>query len=95
METYRKRKGFMKNKLVMSFYKVAKPHQPVQYRNKVNPTPSSPAATSFLIDQTLATPPPKQKVSFDAVFGSVGDGDENVDMKAASYISYVKERFKL
>lgn len=77
---------------------------------KPSPQPShycSSKSTSFHKEQYLATPSSSMpKALFSAkptgLRGYNGDfhgpsdygGDENVDMKAASYISYVQERFK-
>ncbi|XP_043703832.1 uncharacterized protein LOC122653932 [Telopea speciosissima] len=97
-------------KLVMSLFKAAKPAiSIVQFSSKVvKPTPSS-ASLGFRVDQDLSIPPaPKQKVSFskrniatvrESFNGRInslngGEGDENVDSKAATYISCVQERFK-
>ncbi|KAL6325601.1 hypothetical protein AAG906_023446 [Vitis piasezkii] len=106
MEANRKRRGFMKGKLAMPFYRVAKPSSTVQYSSKVKPSQTSPLAPSvgFVVDQEYVIPQPKQKVAFiipaengrDSLFGTYGaGGDEGVDAKAANYISVVQERFKL
>ncbi|KAK6928556.1 hypothetical protein RJ641_007147 [Dillenia turbinata] len=107
----RKRRGFVKGKLMMPFYRSAKPSAAVPYTSstKVKPSQSSPttASVGYIVDQDFVIPRPKQKVSFilpenygcesdyhnDNPYGVVGD--ESVDMKAASYISCVQERFKL
>ncbi|CAN6572440.1 unnamed protein product [Malus baccata var. baccata] len=123
MESNRKRRGFMKGKL-MPFYRAAKPNSTtsMQYSSmamassKVKPSQAtpSPAYSGFMVhgqDYVIAAAQPKQKVSFivpsDATdhhtknslikqqFDHYGAGDESVDMKAASYISSVQERFKL
>ncbi|EEF47446.1 conserved hypothetical protein [Ricinus communis] len=57
---------------------------PVQHSSRVTPT----CSMDFPTGQSI------QKVSASCQLGSYG-GDENVDIKAASYISYVRERFKL
>ncbi|KAJ4729483.1 Dynein heavy chain 1, axonemal [Melia azedarach] len=111
MEANRKRRGFIKGKL-MPFYRVASKSSPtVQYSSKVKPNQSSPAAASvgYVIAQ------PKPKVSFIVPTHDNNNnnnnnnrdklsqleklygvvGDESVDSKAASYISSVQERFKL
>ncbi|KAG8365864.1 hypothetical protein BUALT_Bualt17G0016200 [Buddleja alternifolia] len=79
----------MKSKLIMSFYRAAKPSPAVQFTPAVvKPRPAS------LV----------KKVSFNHedgssdgyVHGSAGGGeDEHVDNKATSYIFHVKERLKL
>ncbi|XP_042478925.1 uncharacterized protein LOC122059918 [Macadamia integrifolia] len=105
MEANRKRKAFMKAKMVVAIYRAAKPSSnTVQYSSKVKPTPSS----SFVVDEdNFSIPAPKPKLS-DANSESFHDhsingymnnlygagGDENVDMRAASYISCVQERFR-
>ncbi|KAK9272944.1 hypothetical protein L1049_003323 [Liquidambar formosana] len=107
MEQNRKRRGW---KLVTSIYRPAKPSSTVQYSsNRVKPSQSSPSTASvgYLVDQDFVTSQPKPKVSFivpdngrnsygqiDNSFGASA-GDENVDLKAASYIATVQERFKL
>ncbi|KAJ4960587.1 hypothetical protein NE237_020497 [Protea cynaroides] len=107
MEANRKPRGFIKgNKLIMTFYRAAKPSSTVQFNsNKVKPTPST--SMRIRVDQDFSIPAPKQKVSLtppdsvrDSNRGQInslygGGGDENVDMKATSYISYVQERFRL
>ncbi|XVF13895.1 hypothetical protein REPUB_Repub09cG0008900 [Reevesia pubescens] len=110
MESNRKRRGFIKGKLT-PFYRAAKPAAAVmQYTTKVvKPNQASSTTTnsvSFRVHQDYMISQPKQ-VSFivpvdknsknlsqiDNFFG-VAD-DESVDMKAATYISSVQERFKL
>lgn len=128
MESNRKlRKGFMKTKLAMSFYRAAKPSPPMPYTTKPKPNnpnsatqirdtitpqpkqniaPSTASSVGFIVNQDQVTPQAKQKVSFvipdngrdsyqkfESPYG-VG-GDESVDLKAASYISCVQERFRL
>ena len=71
MESNRKRRGFMKGKL-MPFYRAAKPNSSttttttVQYTSKVKPSQSSPAAASvgFLVHQDYVIAQAKPKVSF-------------------------------
>ncbi|KAG5227960.1 hypothetical protein OIU76_017465 [Salix suchowensis] len=89
--------GFVRGKLVRSLFRVTKPaSKPVlQYSSKVSP--STCTHEDFPTRQSYyANPPSIQKVSTAKVrtFPDIG-GDENVDMKAATYISYVRERFKL
>ncbi|KAK3039083.1 hypothetical protein RJ639_028829 [Escallonia herrerae] len=141
MEANRKRKGFMKAKLVMSFYRATKPTStqlPYTTTGKVVkpsqsgansggfianphdhlvPQPKQKVALStssvgFIINQDQVTPqaPKQARVSFALPYDShnVGRdsygkfdnpygiaGDEGVDMKAATYISCVQERFRL
>lgn len=98
MEANRKRRGFLKGKL-MSFNRAApKPSSTVQYTSKVKPSQSSPSTASveFLFQ-------PKQKVSFivpaadssqyEKLYGVAAD--DAIDMKAGIFISSVQERFKL
>ncbi|EOY02838.1 hypothetical protein QQP08_014138 [Theobroma cacao] len=103
----RKRRGFIKGKLA-PFYRAAKPAAAaMQYTTKVMPNQTSTTASvSFRVHQDYMVSQPKQ-VSFilpadknrenlsqiDNFFGVAGD--ESVDIKAASYISSVQERFKL
>ncbi|XVE67675.1 hypothetical protein DITRI_Ditri09bG0007200 [Diplodiscus trichospermus] len=106
MESNRKRRGFIKEKLT-PFYRAAKPTPAMQYSTKVKPNQASSttASFSFRVHQDMV-PQPKQ-VSFivpadknrenlsqiENFFGVAGD--ESVDIKAATYISSVQERFKL
>ncbi|XP_041002320.1 uncharacterized protein LOC121248032 [Juglans microcarpa x Juglans regia] len=110
MEANRKRRGFIKGKL-MSFQRAAKPSSIVQYTSKAKPSQSSPSTASvgFLVHQDYVVSQPKQKVSFmvpadnsrDLISSQYYDSlygiaaDETVDTKAATYISSVQERFKL
>ncbi|CAL5368577.1 unnamed protein product [Camellia sinensis] len=110
METNSKREGLLKRKLMMSFYRAAKPaSSTVQYNSKVKPIPSASSAGSvgIIVSHNHVTPQSNQKVSFvppenhrdqsytkfENFYGVVED--EGVDMKAATYISYVQERFRL
>ncbi|GAV64258.1 hypothetical protein CFOL_v3_07776 [Cephalotus follicularis] len=104
MESNRKRRGFIKGKL-MPFYRTAKPT--VQFNSKVNPNQSYPSSSfGYMAPQDYVIAQPKPRVSFivpdnnrdklgnlDNPFGVAGD--ESVDLKAAIYISSVQERFKL
>ncbi|KAE8694413.1 hypothetical protein F3Y22_tig00110783pilonHSYRG00177 [Hibiscus syriacus] len=108
MESNWKRRGFIKSKLA-PFYRAAKPAVPaMQYTKSVKPNQDSAttASFSFRVHQDYKVSQPKQ-VSFfipsdkkqenlgqiDTFFGFAGD--EAVDIKAATYISSVQERFKL
>lgn len=105
MESNRKRRGFMKGKMMNPLYRAAKPSSAVQYSSKIKPSQSCPSTASvgFLVNQDYAfTPPKQQKVSFilpdnigqfDNPFGVAAD--DSIDLKAARYISDVRERFKL
>ncbi|XP_050383954.1 uncharacterized protein LOC126800606 [Argentina anserina] len=131
MESNRKRRGFMKGKLV-PFYRASKPssisttttnttskQSSMQYMmsSKVKPSQAYPLPSSvgFLVHNhkdyhviaTQAQAQPKQKITF--IVPPSHDrkqqqqqqvdhnlvGDDMVDMKAATYISSVQERFKL
>ncbi|KAI8028986.1 hypothetical protein LOK49_LG01G04219 [Camellia lanceoleosa] len=108
METNRKREGLLKRKLMMSFYRAAKPaSSTVQYDSKVKPIPSAGSVVGIIVSHNHVTPQSNQKVSFvplenhhdesytkfENFYGVVED--EGVDMKAATYIAYVQERFRL
>ncbi|KDP26830.1 hypothetical protein JCGZ_17988 [Jatropha curcas] len=104
MEASHKGKGFLRGKLakaksLLSSKKVSpSPFGPTgsmessaQYRSKVSPSPYTPYSVNFPISQTV------QKVSTSQQRRSFIDygEDENVDMKASTFISNVRERFKL
>ncbi|ONI19962.1 hypothetical protein PRUPE_3G308000 [Prunus persica] len=113
MESNRKRRGFMKGKL-MPFYRAAKPSTTsMQYSSKVKPSQASPNTAAYSVgfmDYVIAAQP-NQTVSFIVPaadhssqlkqqfdhkhYGAAAAGDESVDIKAATYISSVQERFKL
>lgn len=97
MESNRKRRGLIKAKLGLPFYKAAKPGSPaaVQYSTK-----AMDASVGYVVHQEYIITLPKPKISF--VIPEKGRdsfesayGDEAVDLKAANYISSVQERFKL
>ncbi|KAE8717113.1 hypothetical protein F3Y22_tig00110059pilonHSYRG00070 [Hibiscus syriacus] len=108
MESNRKRRGFIKSKLA-PFYRAAKPAVPAMlYTKSVKPNKASTttASFSFRVHQDYKVSKPKQVSVFipadkkqenlgqiDTFFGFAGD--EAVDIKAATYISSVQERFKL
>jgi len=108
MEKGHKRKSFIKS--IYQAAKPLVPSHRGSSKVKPSPQPShycSSKGTSFHTEQHLATPSSSMpKALFSAkptgLHGYNGDfhgpsdhrGDENVDMKAASYISYVRERFK-
>lgn len=92
MESNRKRRGFMKGKL-MPFYRAAKPsNSTVQYSTSkvVKPSQSSASVAFLHVQDCVVSAQPKQKVSF-----ILPETDDAVDMKAATYITSVQERFKL
>ncbi|KAH7515469.1 hypothetical protein FEM48_Zijuj10G0029700 [Ziziphus jujuba var. spinosa] len=101
---HKRRSGFMK-----SLYKAAKPGSQAWYSSKVKPNPTATNGSLGVkmqknfstISQTLSSAKPYGFVHSEAevhVYNhSHGDygGDENVDSKASTYISYVRERFKV
>ncbi|KAB2084757.1 hypothetical protein ERO13_A05G337200v2 [Gossypium hirsutum] len=107
MESNSKRRGFFKGKLT-PFYRAVKGVPTRQYSSKVKPNQgsSTSASISFRVHQDYMISQPKQ-ISYivpgdknrenlsqiDNFFGVTGD--ESVDIKAATYISSVQERFKL
>uniref|UniRef100_A0A6M2EMU1 Uncharacterized protein n=1 Tax=Populus davidiana TaxID=266767 RepID=A0A6M2EMU1_9ROSI len=88
------------NKMVKSLFRVTKPaSKQVQSSSRVSPSPctsNGSEADSPTRQSYYANPPSIHKVSTTKLRGvpDIG-GDENVDMKAATYISYVRERFML
>lgn len=106
MESNRKRKGFIKGKL-MPLYRVAKSSSNVPYGSKVlkpnQPSAATATASVGYVVQDYVVAQQKPKVSFMVQADKNREvsqfenlfGDEMVDDKAASYISSVKERFKL
>lgn len=111
MESNRKRRGFIKGKL-MPFHKAAPKSVPptVPYSNKVKPPSHS--STAYLVQQDYLQISQPKRVSF-MVPAIAADNtnrdmlsqvdmlfggaaaDESVDAKATTYISSVQERFKL
>ncbi|KAG8489714.1 hypothetical protein CXB51_017709 [Gossypium anomalum] len=107
MDSNRKGRGFIKGKLA-PLYRAVKPTTAVQCTNKAKPNQgsSTTASVGFRVHRDYMISQPK-KISFvvpadknrenlsqiDNFFGVVGD--ESVDIKAATYISSVRERFKL
>ena len=90
-------RGFVRGKqLVKSLFRVTKPSKPVQSSSKVSPSRPCTHVDFPTRQSYYANPPSFQQVSTTKLrsFPDSG-GDENVDMKAATYISYVRERFKL
>ncbi|RZC59766.1 hypothetical protein C5167_021946 [Papaver somniferum] len=98
MDSNRKRRGFIKGRIILSLYRTSpKPTtaSTFQFSSKVKPTNIS-SEKEFVVPQASSN----KKVAFlttdNIVRDSyVGAGDNNVDMKASNYISYVQERFKL
>ncbi|KAM7506477.1 hypothetical protein LguiA_016930 [Lonicera macranthoides] len=79
---------------------------PQQKQTMFSSNNSTAASVGFIVNQEMVNPQPKQRVSFimpdngrdsygmfDNPYGIAGD--EGVDVKAASYISCVQERFRL
>ncbi|XVF60018.1 hypothetical protein PTKIN_Ptkin08bG0008900 [Pterospermum kingtungense] len=106
MESNRKRRGFIKGKL-MPLYRAAKPTPAaMQLTTNVKPNQTT-TSVSFRVHQDYMVSQPKQVSiilpatdknrenlsQIDSFFGVACD--ESVDVKAASYISTVQERFKL
>lgn len=85
MESNRKRRGLIKTKLGLPFYKAAKPGTTSQMASK------QAVAAGYVAHQEYIITLPKPKISF----GGGAFGDDAVDLKAADYISSVQERFKL
>ncbi|GMH06858.1 hypothetical protein Nepgr_008698 [Nepenthes gracilis] len=109
MDSNVKRRGLIKVKLMpLSLYKAVKTPPAAHSMSKIKPKQSSPAAASvgYLVNQDMK-PQTLQQVSFivspddgedsighvDNYFGAIAD--ERVNMKAAHYISCVRERFRL
>ncbi|KAK8627562.1 hypothetical protein V6N13_135171 [Hibiscus sabdariffa] len=111
MESTKKKGLFFKGRLTKSLYSrvTAKPRPAPaaahQQSSKVVPYShaSSNQPTGSFEQTTLPNPPfSTQRVTFNPTgfydrnaTKTWGPGDENVDMKAASFISNVRERFKL
>ncbi|XVF16179.1 hypothetical protein REPUB_Repub10bG0009400 [Reevesia pubescens] len=106
MESNRKRRGFIKGKLT-SFYRAAKSAPTMQYTTRVKPNQggSTTASVSFRVHQdymnisqpkqfSFIVPADKNRENLSQVDNFFGVADESVDLKAASYISSVQERFK-
>ncbi|GLT57180.1 hypothetical protein SLA2020_301680 [Shorea laevis] len=111
MESNRKRRGFIKGKL-MPFYKATPKSAPPTVRYSNNVKPPSHASTAYLVQQDYLQIPQPKKVSFmvpaaaadnanwDMLsqfdkLSGVAAADESVDAKATTYIFSVQERFKL
>ncbi|MCL7028562.1 hypothetical protein MKW94_013981 [Papaver nudicaule] len=92
----RKRRGFIKGRIILSLYRTSAPKPTAstfQFSTQVKPSYEN----EFVVPQASSN---KKVLSFlktdNIVRDSyVGAGDNNVDMKASNYISYVQERFKL
>jgi hypothetical protein len=80
MESIRKPRGLMGEKLVLSF-------------NRAQP---SSASVGFQVNGEFAVPP-INTLKVNRGGGDLGSNgtEENVDLRAARYISYVQERFRL
>ncbi|KAK4413181.1 hypothetical protein Salat_2730600 [Sesamum alatum] len=89
--------GLMKNKLIMSFYRAAKPSPVVQCTTTTTTTTTTTATTTV---EKRPKPSKNKEGGFRGSDGYVhgrdgSGGDEHVDNKATNYISYVKERLRL
>ncbi|KAL4378643.1 hypothetical protein GQ457_02G021160 [Hibiscus cannabinus] len=108
MESNRKRRGFIKGKLTLFYQAVKAAPAAMQYTSKVKPNQGSSATASvslrvhqdYMMSQpnhvSFVVPADKNRENLsqiDNFFGVAGDG--SVDIKAATYISSVQERFKL
>lgn len=95
MVSARKRKG-LEGKLTMPFNRAPKPS--MQFGSKVKPTAPPADSLGLLVDDEFVLPPSKLKAS-STLAKKEGGGDFvghfEVDKRAASYISYVQERFRL
>ncbi|GAB2278427.1 hypothetical protein Dimus_013111 [Dionaea muscipula] len=109
MDSSGKRRSFLKVKLMPSIYRAVMPSPASHYASKVKSKPTPPATSSsvgYIVNQDLK-PLAVQQVSMilsaddtnesisqvDNYFGAIAD--ERVNMKAANYISSVRERFRL
>lgn len=110
METDQKQRGLMRNKLVMTLSKFTKRNgnnkvRPTQLSNNRNGSVSylttHPDVTnSSSLQKAVSTSSKVNCLREESGYANngpydyYGSGDENVDMRAAKYILYVKERFK-
>ncbi|CAN6464728.1 unnamed protein product [Victoria cruziana] len=110
MESNRKRKGFIRSKLVMTLYRAARPPALKPVSGKVNPDPfPSHASVDYIVEgKCTASTATKQRATetkkkgeeaveagAHANDGANGGGEDSVDKKAALYISRVQERIRL
>ncbi|XP_010250666.1 PREDICTED: uncharacterized protein LOC104592853 [Nelumbo nucifera] len=108
MESNRRRKGFIK--LVNPFYRTPKSSPSVHSSSKVKPSPTPMTSFVVDKDVTMPPQKQKVSfVKSAAVDGHHRDssggpnthsamvvtGEDNVDIRASTYISYVQERFRL
>lgn len=96
-DSHKRRSGFMK-----SLYKAAKPSKAKPNPTATNGYGGAKMQQNHSAPQQLQWPSSAYKPSYVAEVHGHGDhhhihgnNDENVDTKAATYISYVLERFKL
>ncbi|XP_031477328.1 uncharacterized protein LOC116248587 [Nymphaea colorata] len=110
MESNRKRKGFMRSKLVMTLYRATKPTTSTLISGKVKPDPfPSHASVDYIVEgKSIPHTATKQRmmdmkkkgdeaaeVGAHASDGVSGGGEDSVDKRAALYISRVQERIRL
>lgn len=103
--SHKRRGGLIKGILAASFSRAAK-SRPISksppYGSKVKPEAHSPdPTTNCSLNRSSFTGPSKGSWVEPVAYGQRGSchyyygvGDDNVDVKAASYISNVRERFK-
>lgn len=110
MDSQHRRRGFIKGMRLFSFSRASKSCSGVQYTSRMKPSYQSSASVppiTYLVDHKDTKPKGRPKVSLfvpeyhdSSSFNELESylssaGDENVNMKAASYISTVREKFKL
>ncbi|KAJ8759047.1 hypothetical protein K2173_003285 [Erythroxylum novogranatense] len=95
MEKNYKKGGLMRSKLVKSLFRANKASIPMQCGNKVSPTLYNPNGLREFRTSHSCIAPQQTAVSLSHRSFRDPGGDENVDMKAATYIAYVRERFNL
>ncbi|EOY12952.1 hypothetical protein QQP08_022040 [Theobroma cacao] len=94
MEATLKHKGFSRSKIAESCPQATNPtsHQKFGSRKvSLIPQPTEHGSARGFTHQNRKNYPSLQKVS---PYSARGYADENIDLKATSYISYVRERFK-
>ncbi|KAL8051186.1 hypothetical protein ABFX02_06G129400 [Erythranthe guttata] len=91
------KRGSMKSKLVMSFYRAAKPtpSTTVQCAAAVKPIRAASQLVSFRHDDDIRGGRFVKSEDGYIHGRNGGGGDEHVDNRATSYISQVKERLRL
>ncbi|KAE8661639.1 hypothetical protein F3Y22_tig00113725pilonHSYRG01599 [Hibiscus syriacus] len=107
MESDRKHQGFFKGKLTLFYRAVKAAPAAKQYTGKVKPNQGSSATSSisfqvhrdYMISQpkrfSFIVPADKNRENLSQINNFFGvAADESIDIKAATYISSVQERFK-